>query len=258
MPDAFELDSINLMVNLLAAEVDHEKLDPMIDMLHKLSLHYQQAVGKIDLLQNEMNTDQRTGLFRWQEEYFENILKNISRIFSSYQGEMDRYHLSYVRLDIDDFSRFNNVYGHELGDKVLRKVGETIKNTARPTDFCIRYGGEELDVILPATNLGGAKTFLDRLYGRFAELQVEADGREIPVTLSAGVTHVEFPYAEILRFEKDRTEEVHHRLQHEVDDALYEAKFLGKARWRMYDVSRAAEYPDIRRRYHESKHRPKD
>ncbi|MBN8218242.1 MAG: GGDEF domain-containing protein [Spirochaetes bacterium] len=250
-PDAFEMDAINLMVHLLSKDMDPETLTETIEYLNKLSLHYTQAVEKIENLQDTVNYDPRTGLFRYNELYFENIFKNISRIFSSYQtpNGSDRYQLSYIRFDIDDFSLFNNRYGHEIGDQVLRKVGEALKETARPTDYTIRYGGEELDVILTTTPIPGAITFLEKIYKRFHELRIDTGKELVKVTLSAGVSHIALPYQDIIHMNKDATESLNHLVQREADHALYEAKLLGKDRWCLYDKARAGEYDRIRADY---------
>jgi len=253
VPDAFEIDNINLMVYFLAKRFPEDVVNEILEYLNKLSLHYTQAVEKIEMLQDHVNTDPRTGLLRYQEQYFENIFKNVSRIFSGYVGETERYHLSYVRLDIDDFSKFNNLYGHEVGDEVLKKVGDIINGTVRPTDFGIRYGGEELDIILTATSLAGATTFLTKLYENFRKLSIVVKGKSIPVSLSAGVSHVELPYREIVRLGKEKTEDLHKMIQKEADDALYEAKLLGKARYCIYEEKRASEYEQIRSDYQKSK-----
>lgn len=251
VPDAYEMDSINLMVFLLSKGLETDTLNEIIDYMNKLSLHYTQAVEKIEMLQDQVNFDTRTGLLRYQSSYFENIFKNISRIFSSYQTPMghDKYHLSYIRLDIDDFSFFNNRYGHEVGDEALRLVGEAIRKTARPTDFSIRYGGEEFDIILTSTPPPGAIGFLERLFQRFEDIRVPAGDEILTVTLSAGVSYIELPFHEILSFDHRVTESLNLRVQRQADHALYDAKNSGKNRWCVFDPTRIEEYDRIRAAY---------
>ncbi|WP_163339797.1 GGDEF domain-containing protein [Desulfopila sp. IMCC35008] len=69
--------------------------------------------------------------------------------------EHHRHHraLSLLLLDIDDFKKVNDLYGHQAGDDVLRVIGKTILDNLRKTDFPARYGGEEIAVILPQTSL---------------------------------------------------------------------------------------------------------
>ena len=72
--------------------------------------------------------------------------------------------LSVLMVDVDDFKRYNDTYGHLAGDEVLRKVAETTrKSFARATDLAARFGGEEFIIILPATPLDGAQTVGQRV-----------------------------------------------------------------------------------------------
>jgi diguanylate cyclase (GGDEF)-like protein len=73
-----------------------------------------------------------------------------------------RYALSLLMIDIDDFKRINDTFGHPAGDQVLRKVAEMLGCTARATDFVARLGGDEFAVILPGTGLAGARHIGER------------------------------------------------------------------------------------------------
>lgn len=73
------------------------------------------------------------------------------------QARMTGHPLSVILLDIDHFKKFNDEYGHQAGDEVLRLAAKVVTEALRPSDFAARYGGEELLVILPNThNKGGA------------------------------------------------------------------------------------------------------
>jgi diguanylate cyclase (GGDEF)-like protein len=87
-------------------------------------------------------------------------------------------------LDLDDFKRVNDQYGHAVGDKVLQQVAELLMKNSRSADVVCRYGGEELAVILPETALAEAALVAERL--RVA-VQQRTDDRGTTVTLSAGV-----------------------------------------------------------------------
>lgn len=63
---------------------------------------------------------------------------------------------SIAMLDIDDFKRVNDTYGHDIGDEVLRRVGLLLRSKTRKSDMQVRYGGEEFVLVLHAANLGGA------------------------------------------------------------------------------------------------------
>ena len=87
-------------------------------------------------------------------------------------------------LDLDDFKRVNDRFGHAVGDQVLRDVAELLAENARATDIVCRYGGEEFAVILPETAQSEATQVAERLR---EAVQRRQDDREVRVTLSAGV-----------------------------------------------------------------------
>jgi diguanylate cyclase (GGDEF)-like protein len=87
-------------------------------------------------------------------------------------------------LDLDNFKRVNDQFGHAVGDQVLRDIGGLLTENARTTDVVCRYGGEELAVILPETALAEATQVAERL--RVA-VQRRQDPRDVRVTISAGV-----------------------------------------------------------------------
>ena len=120
--------------------------------------------------------------------------------------------------DIDHFKRFNDVYGHALGDQVLRLVASLLRHNVKGQDLVARYGGEEFAVILPATRLADATTLADRLRELVAtrRVQLKDRGQSLGrVTLSIGVA--EFHQGERCADWIARA-----------DGALYEAKRSGR------------------------------
>jgi len=119
-----------------------------------------------------------------------------------------------VMLDVDHFKKYNDAYGHLAGDEVLVRVARVIRESIRVIDRPVRYGGEEMLVLLPDTNLEGAAEVGERIRARLAE-EFFAGGR---VTVSIGVAvfpeHGESPEALIMS----------------ADAALYEAKHNGRDR----------------------------
>jgi two-component system cell cycle response regulator len=94
--------------------------------------------------------------------------------------------LTVVVLDIDHFKRINDVHGHAAGDRVIRRVARRVADTARRSDVVARWGGEELIVLLPDTDLEGGRRFAERV--REGLVPPAAD---LPrVTLSAGVAEL--------------------------------------------------------------------
>ncbi len=130
-------------------------------------------------------------------------------------------------FDIDYFKQFNDNYGHQAGDRVLAEVASVSRERlARPADFIVRYGGEEFAVILPETTLRGALYVAERLRQAIAECAIPHDYRGadggsgvVFVTASFGVSSTT----------PDRTE-TPQDLIHRADQALYQAKALGRNR----------------------------
>jgi len=97
--------------------------------------------------------------------------------------------LGLVLLDLDNFKLVNDTYGHQQGDVVLREVARVLRETAREIDYPARYGGEEMGVLLPETDLEGALRFAERLRERIAALQIPRLDKAgmMGVTTSCGV-----------------------------------------------------------------------
>lgn len=133
------------------------------------------------------DTDGLTGLNN--HRFFQkNLLDQVER------AERMGSKLSVVMIDLDRFKNVNDVYGHQTGDKVLKKIASIFDTVLRESDFSARYGGEEFVVVLPDTNATDAILFADRLRTTAEEL-VFGEGNEktanLKVTLSCGVA--EFP-----------------------------------------------------------------
>jgi diguanylate cyclase (GGDEF)-like protein len=127
--------------------------------------------------------------------------------------------LAVALLDIDHFKTFNDTYGHQAGDEVLRGVADALQTQLRPGDVLARYGGEEFLVVLPGQPLQVAVGVAERLRRSLAGLLlIAADGRPLPpITVSIGVALQE----------KDMGCD---RLIAAADAALYEAKQGGRNR----------------------------
>ena len=126
-------------------------------------------------------------------------------------------------LDIDHFKDINDRYGHQTGDDVLITVADLVRLTVRPVDVVARYGGEELAVILPETDGGGARLVAERIRGTIEEsLTTTSQGETIQVTVSIGLAT--FP----------RDSATGAGLVHAADQALYAAKMDGRNIVRCY------------------------
>ncbi|MEZ0373141.1 MAG: diguanylate cyclase, partial [Candidatus Sericytochromatia bacterium] len=147
--------------------------------------------------------------------YFENRLRDEIR-----RARRHPAIFSLLMLDIDHFKRVNDTYGHLVGDVVIRKVADVLRNSLRQgIDLPARFGGEEMVVLLPNTPLSGATLVAERIRKAIAEMFVEelASTRALPhITISAGVAS--FP---------DQGDEFKSLLE-AADQALYRAKAAGR------------------------------
>ncbi len=122
---------------------------------------------------------------------------------------------SVIIFDIDHFKRFNDTYGHQAGDDVLRRMGELLHGGARPNDLVARYGGEEFAMILPRTPVADATRCAERVRQEIAGHAFPCHGQELRVTASLGV-------AEVLQGEAVS------KLIDRADAALYTSKGAGR------------------------------
>ena len=134
--------------------------------------------------------------------------------------------LALMILDLDHFKRVNDQYGHLCGDEVLRVTAKRITDSLRKSDFVGRFGGEEIVVLLPETDLKNAEIVAEKLRSVIASNPVVCDERDIPVSTSIGLT--------ILREEHDCYE----ALLQEADDALYCSKESGRDRVTVHSIAK--------------------
>lgn len=157
-----------------------------------------------------------------KKAYYDSLTKVYNRnkfneLFESELNRVKRYgnNCSLVILDIDHFKRFNDTYGHLVGDKVLVKLAETISKNIRNTDLFARWGGEEFVLLLPETSLANADLLCDKLRQKVEKIECkEADEQ---ITASFGVTII---------YQDDTMQSALQR----ADKALYEAKNAGRNR----------------------------
>ena len=96
--------------------------------------------------------------------------------------------VSLILLDLDHFKRVNDTHGHVVGDQVLHALGRMLQTEVRVSDVAARYGGEELAVLQPGTDLDAATVLAERLRARIAALDwLQIVGVPLNLTVSAGV-----------------------------------------------------------------------
>ncbi|MBF0502474.1 MAG: diguanylate cyclase [Candidatus Riflebacteria bacterium] len=96
-------------------------------------------------------------------------------------------HLAIVMIDIDHFKRFNDTYGHQMGDEVLKKVASLMRKAIRTHDLPVRYGGEEFALVLPETDMPGAVAVAERVRRSIEIEDLEFQGKTIKISASLGV-----------------------------------------------------------------------
>lgn len=95
--------------------------------------------------------------------------------------------LACLMVDLDHFKGINDTYGHPFGDEVLKQVAQTLVAEARKVDVVARYGGEEFVLVLPSTDVTGARIVAERICERVARSPVTEDDVTVAITLSVGV-----------------------------------------------------------------------
>ncbi len=94
-----------------------------------------------------------------------------------------------ILIDIDFFKKFNDTYGHQAGDEVLRQVGQTLRKAVKSNDLVARYGGEEMVIVVDKVHTEAAMKVANRICKRVADKKFElSDGVSVNVTISLGVS----------------------------------------------------------------------
>lgn len=134
-----------------------------------------------EALRTQSVRDALTGLYnrRYLEETLERELRRAARAEHS---------LGVLIIDLDHFKKFNDAYGHEAGDMVLRETGASLTKGIRAEDFVCRFGGEEFVVILPTADPETSRARAERLRMKMRELTIMYQGKSLGmVTISVGV-----------------------------------------------------------------------
>lgn len=161
--------------------------------------------NKVDEIVDVATIDQLTSLY--VRSMFDEMLK---QEFEQYLRHKQK--LSIIMLDIDDFKHFNDTYGHQSGDDALRTIGNILLSTVRKSDIACRYGGEELVVIMPQTDIDTAFEVAQRVRQEIEETDI--DGNSLTISIGVSETFTSVKSAD--------------KLLKMADDALYKAKENGK------------------------------
>ncbi len=160
-------------------------------------------------VKEEANIDPLTGLRNRRS--FERTLSEFFRDFKKFG-----YPFSLIMLDLDNFKNINDTYGHLVGDRVLKEIGNILRNYLRAKDVPARTGGEEFTIILPGITREEALMVAERLRKVIANYTIEHEDRKISPTASFGVAEMN----EDIESPED--------LLKMADENLYKAKRQGK------------------------------
>lgn len=169
----------------------------------------------VNNLRNEAGTDALTNLLNRRS--FEKILEKALHLF--YEKNLA---FSMVLIDLDDFKKLNDSYGHPAGDEVLRVFGRILLANMRQEDHAFRYGGEEFAVIANGDISENIKHFINRIRLEVKNRQVSFNNQALKITFSAGLVAMRDT------FKKEE-------LIAAADKALYHAKKTGKDQVIDYD-----------------------
>jgi diguanylate cyclase len=177
---------------------------------------------KVELLEKQSRNFEK----RIQEQQARSLqdaltkLNNRAAFDEYFAREMVRFHnknfdLAIVVMDLDNFKRINDTYGHTAGDKTLQVISSTLKKHVGSDAFIARYGGEEFVLVFSGTNQENLIDKLNRLRLQVAKLPFKFKSNKVTITISIGVTHIKQDDNVHMAFER-------------ADGALYQAKEKGK------------------------------
>lgn len=174
------------------------------------------AIGKRELMITDLAlTDGLTSLYN--KRYFTNRLEQ--------EFERCLRHLSpmaIIQIDIDFFKNINDTYGHQIGDEVLKKIADLIRENCRKNEIAARVGGEELSIIAYDCEEKEAFNLAERIRQKIKQLDFSLLGISIPITASFGVAIV------------DKTTKTALDVYQHADEALYVAKKSGRNKVCLY------------------------
>jgi diguanylate cyclase (GGDEF)-like protein len=170
-------------------------------------------------LREQALTDQLTGL--GNRRYLEdNLSRELARTLRRETS------ICVAMLDLDHFKNFNDMYGHDAGDMLLRKLGELLRKNLRQSDIMCRYGGEEFVIVLIDSSLAEVRHRLEKVQKMVKEIEIQK-GKERFAGVSVSIGLVE-------AHDSDWTTS---RLLRAADEALYAAKKAGRDRMVVYPAT---------------------
>lgn len=172
---------------------------------------------KIHDMENDLIHDKLTSLKtrRYFEEKSKDYLSHTKKIKRGERREWTGFKdVSFLFFDIDHFKRINDTYGHDVGDKVLKRVASVLKESLRIGDIVARWGGEEFIAVLLGSHEKESRVKAEEIRKKVEEMTFD-DPKDLKITVSIGVAE----FQENISFED---------LVKHADKALYKAKETGR------------------------------
>ncbi|MDP6622351.1 MAG: GGDEF domain-containing protein [Alphaproteobacteria bacterium] len=206
-------EQITDMVRFVLAETKQ-----IIQKTHKLENRLQRSSQEIVGLRENLEEAKREALVDGLTGIANRKCLDMTLRSNVTEARAEGHNLSLLLLDIDRFKRFNDTYGHTIGDHVLRVVGQTLKNSVKGRDTAARFGGEEFCVVLPQTDLSDAVTLADQIRIQLATHELKnKKTNESYGTVTVSIGAAQYSGGEAVS-----------ELLERVDRALYSAKLSGR------------------------------
>lgn len=221
---------VDKYVSSLSEKVEHEEIKEIVkdiisgaqafrDRTQTISTKIDESKKEIEILRRNLEKVKReteidflTGIAN--RKAFDKLMQRLPK-----EADNSKEVFCLLMIDIDHFKKYNDTYGHQIGDEVLKIVAHSMEQLVKGKDYVARYGGEEFAVVLPETPLSGALKVAENIRQAIAsqELRRRDTGETCgTVTVSIGVA--------CYRPEEDSVE----RLIQRADDALYLSKQGGR------------------------------
>ena len=126
-----------------------------------------------------------------------------------------------MMMDVDFFKQFNDGFGHEVGDRVLKEFVNAIRDCTRATDSIIRWGGDEFIVVLQSVSTQIMGTIADKILASVRSIRIEGIDESMRITSSVGLAY----------YREDDTD--YKSMLARADEALYRAKEAGRNNWKI-------------------------
>lgn len=203
---------------------DDHKVVNYVGVFHDISSRKQTEKKLRSLADNDM----LTGLMN-RRRFIEKVEKHIAQISNMSSDNLSTSVCSLLFIDLDDFKIFNDLYGHDFGDKVLKEVADILRTTVCEHSVICRYGGDEYAVLIKNKDVNYAKIIANKLVNIISK-PIKCNDIDINLTISIGISS--YP-------ESGTT---HQALLKNADYAMYEQKWLGRNGVCIYDQQLQYEY----------------